>query len=1051
MGRLSTDADVAANTPSTDLTRSGRRKIGRGARRAAAAGHRVPGGAVPGVQTPDRFESLEHRLHFSVSTNANGWTVVTPDANSRVIYVSTSGSDSNSGLSPSAPVATLAKATSLVRSGDPDEILLQSGDVWHGQSFSDWTASGEDANDPIVVSYYGTGALPVVDPGNYYAGFTVYGQYGSDAGNVSFLDIIGINFYCQNRDPNSSTYNGDQGGGVSGFQDWTPGQDVRLEDDQFSYFHNNIDIEAINGPQTDMTVYRCVSDYSWSATSHSQGLYSNMTDSLSIIQSTFDHNGWNDLIPGAEQQGYNHDIYCSYDTTNVTIQGCILAEASFAGIMARSGGNIDNNAFIDDTIAVSYGDATGAHSTPGGVSGSLVGNVIVGDHALNGLEYGQGFDIGNTKSLVVSNNIFTDDTQLAKPAIDLDYASGTDNPQDAVGLNNTTITNNIIYGWWLGIETAGYLELGGTGIYSENNVSITDNQIVNATEQEFRHISAPDPAYETIADNEYYDTNLPQSKWQSLEGNVVSMTQWEAGVEPTAIIMPYLPYAAPNRTVDTYDGTLGGTGTFEDFMATADQLTINNYNPQYMAAAVITYIEGGFSTNITAPTATAAVPNVGAPAIGTGIYTFTVTYTDGFGMNSSTYDSDNLLVTGPNGYTTPATFVSAAGQTTANGYASTVVTYDIAAPNGAWAKGEDGTYSVSMLPNQVLDSSGLAVAAGVLATFAADFTPPTAVATVTPMTSVPTGGYTFTITYSDASGVDPTTLDSSEIHATGPNGYSEYATLDSVNTGTTTSAGQTLVATYTLYGPGGTWTNAMSGTYTLANAGGEIADIFGNTLAAGTLATFAVSVGGNGTVAASPVGVISGTVFLDSNGDGVQDNRELGMAGVTVFVDLAGTGLYTAADPVAVTNSTGGYSITGLAAGTYTVIEQTPSGYTASNQTVTIPASQAGVTANFADTLGTAVVNGANTSTGKTTSNASTGATTSNTSTGTTASNTSTGTTINGSKTGTITTTTGPTKVTIGKTIAVQPAPVPVIQNQIQTGLAASVGLTQQKKPSVKP
>src|SRR5689334_21133900 len=56
-----------------------------------------------------QIESLESRQYLSARTDANGWTVVTPSGDSRIIYVSNSGSASNSGLSPTAPLATINK------------------------------------------------------------------------------------------------------------------------------------------------------------------------------------------------------------------------------------------------------------------------------------------------------------------------------------------------------------------------------------------------------------------------------------------------------------------------------------------------------------------------------------------------------------------------------------------------------------------------------------------------------------------------------------------------------------------------------------------------------------------------------------------------------------------------------------------------------------------------------------------------------------------------------------------------------------------------------
>src|SRR4051794_32464650 len=75
---------------------------------------------------PLMMESVEPRQMLSVSTNAAGWTIITPAADSHVIYVSTSqGSDQNNGLSQGSPVRTIAKAGSLMRDGSADEMLLR--------------------------------------------------------------------------------------------------------------------------------------------------------------------------------------------------------------------------------------------------------------------------------------------------------------------------------------------------------------------------------------------------------------------------------------------------------------------------------------------------------------------------------------------------------------------------------------------------------------------------------------------------------------------------------------------------------------------------------------------------------------------------------------------------------------------------------------------------------------------------------------------------------------------------------------------------------------
>jgi hypothetical protein len=66
---------------------------------------------------------------------------------------------------------------------------------------------------------------------------------------------------------------------------------------------------------------------------------------------------------------------------------------------------------------------------------------------------------------------------------------------------------------------------------------------------------------------------------------------------------------------------------------------------------------------------------------------------------------------------------------------------------------------------------------------------------------------------------------------------------------------------------------------------------------------------------------LSGTVFQDITTDGVQDAGEPGIAGQTVFLDLAGTGTLQEGDPTAVTDAAGNYQITISNPGTYTIRE----------------------------------------------------------------------------------------------------------------------------------
>lgn len=97
--------------------------------------------AIPNLSPPAAWEA-----NFTLpQQDANGWSILTPSADSRLIYVSTSGDDGTAQTytsvsaevgadlyNPGAvlPYATLDAALAQARAGYPDYILLRRGDTW---------------------------------------------------------------------------------------------------------------------------------------------------------------------------------------------------------------------------------------------------------------------------------------------------------------------------------------------------------------------------------------------------------------------------------------------------------------------------------------------------------------------------------------------------------------------------------------------------------------------------------------------------------------------------------------------------------------------------------------------------------------------------------------------------------------------------------------------------------------------------------------------------------------------------------------------------------
>lgn len=95
---------------------------------------------------------------------------------------------------------------------------------------------------------------------------------------------------------------------------------------------------------------------------------------------------------------------------------------------------------------------------------------------------------------------------------------------------------------------------------------------------------------------------------------------------------------------------------------------------------------------------------------------------------------------------------------------------------------------------------------------------------------------------------------------------------------------------------------------------------------------------------------IAGTVYKAASG-----TSTVGFSGVTVYLDLSDSGAFKSGDPSTTTSSSGSFSFTGLAAGTYYLREEVPTGYTQTSPSttptkITLGAGQSSTGDNFTDT-----------------------------------------------------------------------------------------------------
>ncbi len=304
------------------------------------------------------------------------------------------------------------------------------------------------------------------------------------------------------------------------------------------------------------------------------------------------------------------------------------------------------------------------------------------------------------------------------------------------------------------------------------------------------------------------------------------------------------------------DNSWGGpdSGTYT-ISVELDQVSDTSEN--YLPAGIL----GTFQVNIeqTPPNTT-----LSAPAVTTGggiVYNFSVTYTDAFGVDVSTLDSNDIRVTAPDASWQMASFVSI---DIPNNGSPRTVTYQITPPGGMWGSPDNGTYVVSILANQVRDTNKNYIPARDIGTFTVNCETTRPIVTNLNASNITTGGgatYSFTVTYADNVAILWSSLGTGDVRVTGPSSYNQLASFVSVDI---ESDGTPRTATYRINAPGGMWGSPDNGTYTVSVEAAQVSDTSENTVLPGNLGTFLVTVENTPPTAALTAGAVtsgSGTTY----------------------------------------------------------------------------------------------------------------------------------------------------------------------------------------------
>ncbi|WGL15248.1 DUF5011 domain-containing protein [Microbulbifer bruguierae] len=336
--------------------------------------------------------------HIPITIDKEGFSSFQPQSDSKLIYVSSSsGDDFNDGLSPKTAVKSIAKGKELLRDGFPDWLLLKIGDEW-SEGLGRWVKSGRSAKQPMIVTSYGTGLTRPLLLTGARSGIRASGGGGSPK-QVDYLVFSGLHFYAETRDPDSDSFSNTDG--ASGIV-WLRGSTYLLiEDNCFDHYQTGIAIMDISDLNVSgVEIRKNVIVDSFSTDGHSQGIYIQETEGVTIEENIFDHNGWHESLSGAQATKFNHSIYIQGDNLDVQIKNNIISRSSSHGMQLRPGGLIEGNFLIRNPISILLGMSDVSDD-----DGVVVNNVILNGNDIGSEPRGWGIDFKPENNGVIKNNI----------------------------------------------------------------------------------------------------------------------------------------------------------------------------------------------------------------------------------------------------------------------------------------------------------------------------------------------------------------------------------------------------------------------------------------------------------------------------------------------------------------------------------------------------------------------------------------------------------------------------------------------------------------------
>lgn len=405
--------------------------------------------------------AAEHRFRLVIKPgptipSVGGWTTFTAVPGARVIHVSANGNDTADGTEQN-PRRTLAGGFALLRSGQPDWLLLRRGDSFTLTGSFQWNKSGPSSGPGTMrLGAYGDENLPrpvLLSEGGYLVITPGY-QARTPLHRLAFTDI---HLHAAARIANSSTATSNLNGihlvatqyGGTGL----PFSDILLENCRVSGFTFGF---VCSRDVENLRIRRCTFDHIFGAnTGHSSGVLGGATNWL--LEENLFYRIQSPDIPGLganANSSFAHSVYVTADARNVVSRGNIILKCP-DGIMQRSGGIYSRNVTVGTVIGGNVGQAWGVTPVPGGVEAQVTENLTLNTS-------GGSFFLGNTRTGEVRENLILRDNDGSRATNLVLVSRNQTSTGTNIGVHDTDFIGNITSGTinWNPSDTTSYSQLG---------------------------------------------------------------------------------------------------------------------------------------------------------------------------------------------------------------------------------------------------------------------------------------------------------------------------------------------------------------------------------------------------------------------------------------------------------------------------------------------------------------------------------------------------------------------------------------------------------------